>query len=139
MPSLNDRVVLLTGGATGIGRAIALDMAAAGAAVAIGDTNVDGGQQTVNEILSAGGRASFRSCDVAELDIDAWDRDPDGAPRTPARVERPAVARSNGPFKIKDFQIPLSNGRVVPPHRLVSRHQVARPPPAHTVTSRARV
>ena len=35
MPSLNDRVVLLTGGATGIGRAIALDMAAAGATVAI--------------------------------------------------------------------------------------------------------
>ena len=59
MPSLNDRVVLLTGGATGIGRAIALDMAAAGATVAIGDTNVDGGQRTVEEILSAGGRASF--------------------------------------------------------------------------------
>jgi NAD(P)-dependent dehydrogenase (short-subunit alcohol dehydrogenase family) len=66
MPSLNDRVVLLTGGATGIGRAIALDMAAAGAAVAIGDTNADGGQRTADEILSAGGRASFRSCDVAE-------------------------------------------------------------------------
>ncbi len=45
MPSMNDRVVLLTGGATGIGRAIALDMAAAGAPVAIGDTNVEGGQQ----------------------------------------------------------------------------------------------
>ena len=44
MPTLNDRVVLLTGGATGIGRAIALDMAAAGATVAIGDTNVEGGQ-----------------------------------------------------------------------------------------------
>ena len=44
MPSLSDRVVLLTGGATGIGRAIALDMAAAGATVAIGDTNIDGGQ-----------------------------------------------------------------------------------------------
>jgi len=66
MPSLNDRVVLLTGGATGIGRAIALDMAAAGAAVAIGDTNIDGGQGTVDEILSAGGTASFRSCDVAD-------------------------------------------------------------------------
>src|SRR5580704_17899420 len=66
MPSLNDRVVLLTGGATGIGRAIALDMAAAGATVAIGDTNVDGGQRTAEEILSAGGKASFRSCDVAE-------------------------------------------------------------------------
>jgi NAD(P)-dependent dehydrogenase (short-subunit alcohol dehydrogenase family) len=46
MPSLNDRVVLLTGGATGIGRAIALDMASAGATVAIGDTNVDGGKRT---------------------------------------------------------------------------------------------
>ena len=68
MPSLNDRVVLLTGGATGIGRAIALDMAAAGATVAIGDTNVDDGQRTVEEILSAGGRASFRSCDVADAE-----------------------------------------------------------------------
>jgi 3-hydroxybutyrate dehydrogenase len=60
MPSLNDQVVLLTGGATGIGRAIALDMAAAGAAVAIGDTNVDGGQRTVEEILSAGGMRCVR-------------------------------------------------------------------------------
>ena len=56
MPSLNDSVVLLTGGATGIGRAIALDMAAAGATVAIGDTNIDDGQRTAQEILSAGGR-----------------------------------------------------------------------------------
>ena len=68
MPSLNDSVVLLTGGATGIGRAIALDMAAAGATVAIGDTNVDGGQRTAGEILAAGGRASFRPCDVADAD-----------------------------------------------------------------------
>ncbi len=68
MPSLNDSVVLLTGGATGIGRAIALDMAAAGAAVAIGDANTDGGQQTVRDILAAGGRASFRSCDVADAE-----------------------------------------------------------------------
>src|SRR6202042_267937 len=68
MPALKDSVVLLTGGATGIGRAIALDMAAAGATVAIGDTNVDGGRQTAEEILSAGGRASFRSCDVANAE-----------------------------------------------------------------------
>jgi NAD(P)-dependent dehydrogenase (short-subunit alcohol dehydrogenase family) len=68
MPSLNDRVVLLTGGATGIGRAIALEMAAAGAIVAIGDTNTDGGQRTVDEILAAGGTASFRPCDVARAE-----------------------------------------------------------------------
>jgi NAD(P)-dependent dehydrogenase (short-subunit alcohol dehydrogenase family) len=66
MPSLNDRVVLLTGGATGIGRAIALDMAAVGATVAIGDTNIDDGHRTAAAIVSAGGKASFRSCDVAE-------------------------------------------------------------------------
>jgi len=68
MPSLNDRVVLLTGGATGIGRAIALDMAAAGAAIAIGDTNAEGGQRTADDIVRAGGRATFRSCDVADAD-----------------------------------------------------------------------
>jgi NAD(P)-dependent dehydrogenase (short-subunit alcohol dehydrogenase family) len=68
MSSLNDRVVLLTGGATGIGRAIALDMAAAGATVAIGDTNVEGGQRTADDIRDAGGRASFASCDVAQAD-----------------------------------------------------------------------
>src|ERR1700685_2801717 len=68
MPSLNDSVVLLTGGATGIGRAIALDMAAAGATVALGDTNIDDGLRTVEEIRSAGGQASFRSCDVAEAE-----------------------------------------------------------------------
>jgi NAD(P)-dependent dehydrogenase (short-subunit alcohol dehydrogenase family) len=68
MPSLIDRVVLLTGGATGIGRAIALDMAAAGATVAIGDTNIDGGQRTAEEIRSGGGKASFRACDVADAD-----------------------------------------------------------------------
>jgi len=68
VPSLNDRVVLLTGGATGIGRAIALDMAAAGATVAIGDTNVDDGRRTVDQILGTGARASFTPCDVAEPD-----------------------------------------------------------------------
>jgi NAD(P)-dependent dehydrogenase (short-subunit alcohol dehydrogenase family) len=68
MPNLNDRVVLLTGGATGIGRAIALDMAAAGATVAIGDTNTEGGQKTAADITAAGGRSSFRPCDVADAE-----------------------------------------------------------------------
>jgi NAD(P)-dependent dehydrogenase (short-subunit alcohol dehydrogenase family) len=68
MPALNDSVVLLTGGATGIGRAIALEMAAAGAAVAIGDLNADDGQRTAEDIRRAGGRATFRSCDVAEAE-----------------------------------------------------------------------
>jgi NAD(P)-dependent dehydrogenase (short-subunit alcohol dehydrogenase family) len=68
MPALNDSVVVLTGGATGIGRAIALDMAAAGATIAIGDTNAEGGQRTVADIIAAGSKASFRSCDVADAE-----------------------------------------------------------------------
>jgi len=68
MPSLNDHVVLVTGGATGIGRAIALDMAAAGATIAIGDTNADDGQRTAEDIQSAGGTATFRPCDVADAE-----------------------------------------------------------------------
>jgi NAD(P)-dependent dehydrogenase (short-subunit alcohol dehydrogenase family) len=92
MPSLNDRVVLLTGGATGIGRAIALDMAAAGATVAIGDANVEGGRRTAGEILSAGGRASFRSCDVADAEqVAALDRDD---PTERSRLPHNSSARS---------------------------------------------
>jgi len=68
MPALDGSVVLLTGGATGIGRAIALEMAAAGATVAIGDTNTDGGQRTATEIHEAGGQGSFRPCDVADAE-----------------------------------------------------------------------
>jgi NAD(P)-dependent dehydrogenase (short-subunit alcohol dehydrogenase family) len=68
MPALNDSVVVLTGGATGIGRAIALDMAAAGATIAIGDTNAEGAKRTVGDIIAAGGKASFRLCDVADAE-----------------------------------------------------------------------
>ena len=102
MTSLNNRVVLLTGGATGIGRAIALEMAAAGATIAIGDTNVAGGQQTAGEIVSAGGRASFRSCDVADPDQVA--ALVDGAVADFGQIQRPAGV-SGGSHRLHELDV----------------------------------
>lgn len=63
--ALRGQVAIVTGGSQGIGRAIAIAMGAAGAAVAVCDVN-DGGKTTAADIVSAGGRASAFTCDVSE-------------------------------------------------------------------------
>jgi NAD(P)-dependent dehydrogenase (short-subunit alcohol dehydrogenase family) len=65
---LQGKVILITGGASGIGRATALRAAAEGAAVAIADRNEAGGSETVALIHRADGRASFYGCDVTDED-----------------------------------------------------------------------
>lgn len=62
MKTLDNTVVVVTGGATGIGRALAIEAAARGAMVVIGD--IQDAQSTVEAIVSAGGRAQWRSCDM---------------------------------------------------------------------------
>lgn len=62
MKTLDNAVVVVTGGATGVGRALAIEAAARGATVLIGD--VMDAQSTVAAIAAAGGRAEWHSCDM---------------------------------------------------------------------------
>lgn len=72
---LKDRVAIVTGGASGIGRAIAMLFAREGARVVIGDvteTPLEGGPPTREVIAAEGGTVRFHRCDVAAAaDIDA--------------------------------------------------------------------
>jgi NAD(P)-dependent dehydrogenase (short-subunit alcohol dehydrogenase family) len=63
---LTDKVALVTGGASGIGRATALLLAARGAAVVVSDVNDAAGHETVAEIERMGGRALYQRTDVTD-------------------------------------------------------------------------
>jgi len=61
---LHGKVALITGGASGIGRATALLFVGEGAAVAIADVNEPGGNSVVQEIKDNGGCALFIPADL---------------------------------------------------------------------------
>ncbi|MBA0049385.1 SDR family oxidoreductase [Streptomyces sp. AJS327] len=67
-----DRTVIVTGGGSGIGAAVAHRLADEGAALVILDADEGGGHRTAREITASGGRAAFVLGDVT--DEPAWSR-----------------------------------------------------------------
>ena len=66
--SLENRVALVTGGSRGIGRAVALELAARGAAVVVNyNRSSEAADQVVKQIQAAGGKAAAFQADVSDF------------------------------------------------------------------------
>lgn len=66
--SLSNKIAVVTGGADGIGKSTSIVFAEAGATTLIWDLNEEKGIQTVNEIISRGGKAAFTRVNTALYD-----------------------------------------------------------------------
>jgi len=80
---MRDRTVIVTGGASGIGRATALLLAREGARVMIGDIDGEGGRAVAAQIAGEGGAAEYLALDLTEAQSVA-----DFAAQVHRRVER---------------------------------------------------
>ncbi|MFP5226644.1 MAG: SDR family NAD(P)-dependent oxidoreductase [Acidobacteriota bacterium] len=66
-PSLRDRVVVVTGGASGIGAAMVEAFAANQARVSFLDMQAEAGEQLVERLRTAGGSVRFHACDLTDI------------------------------------------------------------------------
>jgi len=65
MFNLKDKIAIVTGAGSGIGKSIATTLAKNGATVVIFERNSEAGQETLNEIQTNGGEAIIMACDVS--------------------------------------------------------------------------
>jgi NAD(P)-dependent dehydrogenase (short-subunit alcohol dehydrogenase family) len=97
------KVVLVTGAASGLGRAMALAFGRAGACVVIADNSVDGGHMTAALIVEAGGKALFVKTNVTvAAEVDAL------IDKAVSHYGRVDVAVNNA--GIEDEALPLADG-----------------------------
>src|SRR5689334_11601885 len=68
MKILENKVAVVTGGGSGIGKAISVLYAKEGAKIVVTDVNEQGGNETISEIKSKGGDAIFVKADTSKPD-----------------------------------------------------------------------
>ncbi|MGN6340012.1 MAG: SDR family NAD(P)-dependent oxidoreductase [Ginsengibacter sp.] len=68
MKLLENKIAIITGAGSGIGKAISLLYATEGAKIVVSDINEKGGNETVSEIKAKGGEAIFVKADTSKVD-----------------------------------------------------------------------
>ncbi|MFB0533577.1 MAG: SDR family NAD(P)-dependent oxidoreductase [Anaerolineae bacterium] len=68
MDQFRDKVAIVTGGASGIGRALCQELGQRGAVVMVADINAEGAQQVASAIATTGGRARAAYLDVSQAE-----------------------------------------------------------------------
>ncbi|RZS95449.1 SDR family NAD(P)-dependent oxidoreductase [Cecembia calidifontis] len=66
MKTLDQKVAIITGGGSGIGKAISLLYSSEGAKIVVSDIDEKGGQETIAEIIAKGGEAIFVKADTSK-------------------------------------------------------------------------
>ncbi len=125
---MSNRIVLVTGGASGIGKAVCMAMAEAGATVIVSDINEEGGKTTAADIAAGGKSASFQRLDITDdmsikaaidvvsgrhkridalINVAGWDIIQPFMENTPDFWEKVVAVNFMGPVKLTRACLPL--------------------------------